>query len=184
MNGKRRGGRLSYLFTDCLKSGLVCLGREDCISLIKLTLSAWGKKNYTIALQRFPWLLQSKIRFENTKTFHTGGYASKDNTDKKAIPVFLFFFFLMGNRHYSRLQDLEGWQGATGAEWKGLAVFFFFNTDRMLSKKLSLLPIARCALFGVLVGSLQHGLSIKKRLWFMSGNQFLPLLLCHTQIQK
>lgn len=105
MNGKRLGGSLSYLFTDCLKSELACLGREDCISLIKLTLSAWGEKNYTIALQRFSGLLQSEIRFEHTKIFRTGGYVSGDNMDKKVIRN---ASFSIGNRrHYNRPQDLE-----------------------------------------------------------------------------
>lgn len=45
MKGERLGGKPSYLLEGCFKSMLVCLGREDCISLIKLTLSAWlGKK--------------------------------------------------------------------------------------------------------------------------------------------
>lgn len=44
MNGKSFAGKLSYLFIDCLKLELVCFGREDCISLIKLIFLVWGKK--------------------------------------------------------------------------------------------------------------------------------------------
>lgn len=44
---------------------------------------------------------------------------------------------------------------------EGLGRFSLIQTESC--KKLSLLPIARCALFGVLVGILQHGLSIKKK---------------------
>lgn len=67
MNGKRLGGKLSYLFTDCLKSELACLGREDCISLIKLTLSAWGKRDYTIALQCFLGFSKAKLDLNTPK---------------------------------------------------------------------------------------------------------------------
>lgn len=67
MNGRRLGGRLSYLFTDCLKSELVCLGREDCISLIKLTLSAWGEKNYTITPPRFSWFCKEELDLHTPK---------------------------------------------------------------------------------------------------------------------
>lgn len=44
---------------------------------------------------------------------------------------------------------------------EGLGRFSLIQTESC--KKLSLLPIARCALFGVLVRILQHGLSIKKK---------------------
>lgn len=111
MNGKRLGGRLSYLFTDCLKSELACLGREDFISLIKLTLSARGEKNYTIALQRFPWLLQSEIRFEHTKIFRTGGSVSGDNMDKRSNTQCFFF-----NRKQETVQQTSGFRDKAGRE--------------------------------------------------------------------
>lgn len=44
MKGERLGGKPSYLLEGCFKSLLVCLGKEDCISLIKLTLSAGLEK--------------------------------------------------------------------------------------------------------------------------------------------
>lgn len=146
-------------------------------------------------LQRFPWLLQRGIRFEYTKTFHIRGCASRGNMDIKAMPS---FSLLMGNRRpYNRLPDLER-RLAGSRECTGEGLWpSFFKKDRILlkkKKKSSFLFAARCALFGVLVGILQHGTSIQNRYRtladlcqtssFLSASATLTHTHTHTHMQK
>lgn len=69
---------------------------------------------------------------------------------------------MRSRRHYNRPQDLERrLAGAMGARWKGYGHLSSIQT--VSYKNLSLVSAARDALFGVLVGILQHGVSIKNK---------------------
>ena len=80
--------------------------------------------------------------------------------DIKAMPN---FSFLMGNRrHYNRLQDLERRLAGSHRAWeKGYGHLSSIQTESY--EKLSFLSAARCALFRVLAGILQHGVSIQNK---------------------
>lgn len=68
MKGERLGGKPSYLLEGCFKSMLVCLGKEDCISLIKLTLSAGlEKKIAQCPCERFLGFCKEEFDFNMPK---------------------------------------------------------------------------------------------------------------------